>query len=149
MAASLCAHIAQSNKHTFVELINALKEWDWKKNYQRRHDNFDLKSDGPCSWQHHILVSEFACFALSLVNREIYNIAVRGISCRPHFYTIFCGLSWQISAKQPTFKCYHSLDGNFFLWGIAAVSILNIEVRAGRHLYSLWKFSSPHAGSSL
>ena len=31
MAASLCAYIAQSNKRTFVELINALKELDWKK----------------------------------------------------------------------------------------------------------------------
>ena len=31
MAASLCACIEQSNKCTFVDLINALKEWDWKK----------------------------------------------------------------------------------------------------------------------
>ena len=59
------------------------------------------------------------------VNREIYNIAVRGIGCHPHFYTIFCGLSWQILARQqPPFKCYHSLiDGNVFLWGIEALSI--------------------------
>ena len=45
----VCAYIAQSNKHTFVDLINDLKEWDWKKNYRRRHDDFDLRRDGPCS----------------------------------------------------------------------------------------------------
>ena len=119
-------------KQTYVCWANkCYKRMGLEKNYQRRHNDFDLRSDGPCSWQHHILVREFACFALSLVNREIYNIAIRGISCHPHFYTIFCGFSWQILAKQPPFKCYHSLDGNFFLWGIAAVSISQYLGKSG------------------
>ena len=70
MAASLCACIEQSNKCTFVDLINALKEWDWKKNYRRRHDDFDLRRDGPCSWQHHILGREFAFFALRFLGKQ-------------------------------------------------------------------------------